>query len=399
MNRSLLKRFFPQALAWTAAVALCGAMALAQQNSSTAAARSDGQIEMDVVQALDASTALKNDLITAATIQSEVTLAGTVSTESSRELAEGIASRVPGVTKVNNNLKVGNPQAAASDTGAQQQEDESESAAAPAQGDAPYTDEDQAQSQAPQTPNTQPQYVPARPPVQAYKAPKGPVTISPGTLLQLRTSEPVNSKNAANGTPVQFMVIQDVAVDGVLAIPRGAIVHGVVSQVTNTKSGDLGGSAKLALVLTSLDLGNQSYPLYTDQFKVKGPDKAGRTVGNAFGGAILGAILGGGIGRGEGAAIGAGVGATAGVAASAASSGPGVWIPSEALVDFHLKAALTVTPVNAQEAARLSQGLYPGGPTLYQRNYPGYPYGHPYYAYPPVSYRPYYVVGGDYYWR
>ncbi|MGA7341163.1 MAG: hypothetical protein WBX18_11225, partial [Terracidiphilus sp.] len=61
----------------------------------------------------------------------------------------------------------------------------------------------------------------------------------------------------------------------------------------------------------------------------------------------------------------------------------------------------------AQEAARLAQGLYPGGPTLYRRGYYGYgPYGSPYmagpyypYGYPPVYYRPYYMVGGVYYWR
>jgi hypothetical protein len=69
-------------------------------------------------------------------------------------------------------------------------------------------------------------------------------------------------------------------------------------------------------------------------------------------------------------------------------------------VEFHLAAPVTVTPVNQQEAARLAQGLYPGGPSLYRRG----PYGRPYYAgypygYPPVYYRPYYVVGGYYYWR
>ena len=64
---------------------------------------------MDVVHALDASQALKNDLITAATIQSEVTLSGTVSSEASKQLAESIASHVDGVTKVHNNLTVGNP--------------------------------------------------------------------------------------------------------------------------------------------------------------------------------------------------------------------------------------------------------------------------------------------------
>jgi len=169
-------------------------------------------------------------------------------------------------------------------------------------------------------------------------------------------------------------------------------------------AGDLGGSSELALQLTSLDLGGQSYPLTTDQFKVKSPNKAGQTVGNAVGGGILGTIIGCAVGRGFGCAVGAGAGVAAGVGASAASPGPQVWIPAEALVTFHLGAPLTVNPVNAQEAARLAQGLYPGGPNLYRRGgyYPYY--GGPQYAaaypyYGPVYYRPYYVVGGEYYWR
>jgi hypothetical protein len=99
----------------------------------------------------------------------------------------------------------------------------------------------------------------------------------------------------------------------------------------------------------------------------------------------------------------------AGTVATAASSGPGVWIPAEALVSFHLTAPLTVNPVTQEEAARLAQGLYPGGPNLYQRApapYPNpygprYAYGYPYpYApYARVYYRPYYMVGGVYYWR
>jgi hypothetical protein len=188
------------------------------------------------------------------------------------------------------------------------------------------------------------------------------------------------------------MVIHDVAIGGVLAIPRGATVLGVVTEVK--KAGALSGSSELALRLTSLELGGQSYALDTDQFKVKGPDKAGRTVSNAIGGALMGALIGGAADRGFGAAVGAGAGAAAGTASSVASSGPGVWIPSEARVDFHLLTPLTVTPVSAQEATRLAQGLYPGGPKLYRRGY-----GQPYLYYPPVYYRPYYVVGGYYYWR
>jgi hypothetical protein len=67
-------------------------------------------------------------------------------------------------------------------------------------------------------------------------------------------------------------------------------------------------------------------------------------------------------------------------------------------VDFHLNAPLTVNPVSLKEAARMAQGLFQGGPALYQRGYN--PYGQPYpYGYPPAYYRPYYSVGGYYYWR
>jgi hypothetical protein len=411
-------------------------MALAQ-DPSAAAARSDSQIEMDVVHALDASQALKDDLITAATIQGEVTLSGTVSSESSRKLAESLASQVQGVTQVHNNLQVGNPQQAvdASDQQNAQPEEnvgppapeavppapeagqptagnEPPAAGYPQQAQPGYPEAQQPQGAYPPPPpdqpqyapdqpqpgypaGQQPQYVPAQPQAPVYERARGPVTVPPGTLLQLRTSEPVNSKRAKEGMPVDFLVIQDVAVGGVLAIPRGATVHGVVTEVQ--KAGALSGSPELALQLTSLELGGQSYPLDSNQFRVKGPDKAGSTVGHALGGAILGAIIGGAADRGFGAAVGAGAGAAAGTAASAATPGPGIWIPAEAQVDFHLQAPLTVRPVSPREAARLAQGLYQGGPALYRRGYPPpppYPYG-----YPPVYYRPYYTVGGYYYWR
>jgi hypothetical protein len=407
----MFKRVFPQFLAWVGVIMLSSVVALAQDTAAAASQRSDGQIEMDVVHALDASKALKNDMITAATIQGEVTLSGTVSSAASSELAESIASHVAGVSKVNNNLKVGDPQAPAADPAAQMadnsQPDDASAPPPPASADGPNQPQGPYPPARPQyTPAPAPRaYAPAAPAAPAYEAPKGPVTIPQGTLLQLRTSEAVVSKRAKDGEPVQFTVIQDVAYGGVLAIPRGATVHGVVSEVK--KSGELGGSPELALTLTSLDLGGQSYPLDTDQFKVKGPNKAGQTVGNAVGGGILGTIIGCAVGRGFGCAVGAGAGVAAGTAASAASPGPNAWIPAEALVTFHLKTPLTVNPVSAQEAARLAQGLYQGGPTLYRRGYPLYaPYGGgayvaagPYYAYPPVYYRPYYMAGGYYYWR
>jgi hypothetical protein len=512
MNRPLFKRVFPQAMAWAAVAALSGVFALAQDAATAAGQRTDGQIEMDVVHALDASQALKNDLITAATIQSEVTLSGTVSSEASRKLAESIAGSVAGVSKIHDNLKVGNPaddqnaQGAYSDDSASQDMAENQPqppAAVPApgypqgnapnypqgngpgypqgnapnypqgdsqgypqgnapnypqgnapnypqgnaqgypqgnppnypqgnapnypqgnaqgypqgnaqgypqgnapnypqgnaqgypQGNAPGYPPGYGQNPYPPAPPSRGQYAQPAPP--NYAMPKGPVNVPQGTLLQLRTAEAVDTKRAKDGTPIQFTLIQDVVFDGVLAIPRGATVHGVVAEVK--RPGAVSGSPELGLQLTSLDLGGQNYPLQTEMFKVRGPNKAGRTVGNAFGGAILGAIIGGAVDRGPGAAIGAAAGAGAGTAASAASPGPGVWIPAEALVTFHLAAPVTVNPVSREEANRLAQGLYPGGPSLYRRGPYGYPY-RPYpYGYGPVYYRPYFFAGGSYYWR
>ncbi len=437
MDRPMFKKIFLQTLAWAGLVTFCGVAALAQEMPVAPApvpavdSRSDGQIEMDVVHNLDASKALKKDMITAATIQGEVTLSGTVSSDASRELAESIAAHVAGVTKVNNNLTVGDPKAAAqaADQPMAGNEPEESMASVPpsppaadgpqsAPGQSPYPSQapPQTQSQAqPPQPETQPQtqpdqpdrpqYVPAHPrrmrPTPDSETPSGPVTISQGTLLQLRTNEPVGSKRAKDGTPVEFTLIHDVFNSGVLAIPRGATVHGVVTEVK--KAGELTGRPELALKLTSLDLGGQNYPLESDQFKVKGPGKGGQTANDVVGGAMMGTIIGCIAGRGVGCAIGAGAGAAAGTAASAATPGPGVWIPAEAQVDFHLAAPLTVTPVSPQEASRLAQGLYQGGPSLYRRGY-YYPYARPYavgypYGYPPVYYRPYYMVGGYYYWR
>jgi hypothetical protein len=431
MNQPMFKRVFPQALAWAGFVALSGALALAQgaaaPPSPAAAVRTDGQIEMDVVHALDASTVLKNDLITAATIQSQVTLSGTVVVASSRELAESIASHVQGVVKVNNSLKVGDAQnpPSAQETADNQQGDAGapNSAASPSapdrpDGPLPPPDESEAQAQLRaqiraeviaeiqaqrrahqqargQDPSSPDEYQPGPPPP-AQEVPKGPVTIPQGILLQLRTSQSVGSKHAKDGEPVQFTVIRDVTVGGVLAIPRGATAHGVVTEVT--QAGELKGSPELALRLTSLDLGGQSYPVDSGQFKVKGPGKGERTANNMIGGTLMGTMIGCIAGRGAGCAIGAGAGLAAGTVASAATPGPNVWIPAEAQVAFRLNSPLTVTPVSATEAARLAQGLYSGGPTLHQRGGYGQPYPYPY-GYPPVYYHPYYAVGGYYYWR
>ena len=229
--------------------------ACVQQPAAQADRARDGQIEMDVVHALDASAALKNDLITAATIQGEVTLSGTVSSDASKQLAESIAAHVNGVTKVHNNLKIGDPGATrrtcSLHPGQQEMPDAGAVASAAGNGRAcrlrgrlagpgavkprarlrrRRRSPQQAQSirssrlsaaaaaypaasagtaavpehrstgRSTQNPQYPPQYAQQNAPQPAQRRstapPRGPVTIPPGTLLQLRTSETVDSKQS-----------------------------------------------------------------------------------------------------------------------------------------------------------------------------------------------------------
>jgi hypothetical protein len=211
------------------------------------------------------------------------------------------------------------------------------------------------------------------------------VTIPPGTLLRVRLSEPLDTKTLKTGAIFQATAAVDVYQNGVLAIPHGAVLTGQVVESKN--AGDLGGSAILRLQLNSINLGGNVFPVSTDIWSSKGPNKAGYTATNTAGGAVFGAILGGIIGRGAGAAIGAGVGAAGGLAVSGATSGPRIYLPVESTVDFHLTNPVTVQPVSWQEAQRLASSVPQSQPVLVQRPRPVYVAPAPYYG--PYPYGPY----------
>ena len=79
----------------------------------------------------------------------------------------------------------------------------------------------------------------------------------------------------------QGTVAQNIYVGNVLAIPRGAQVTGRVADVK--KAGELKGGASIALQLTSLNLGGNSYSLASDIFDTSSPGKGGYTAGNTVG--------------------------------------------------------------------------------------------------------------------
>jgi hypothetical protein len=252
---------------------------------------------------------------------------------------------------------------------------------------------------------------------QAPPPPSGPVTLSKGLLLPIRTSEPLDSKKLKPGDYFQGTLAQSIYVGNVLAIPRGAQVTGRVVDVK--KPGELKGGASIALQLTNLNLGGNSYALATDVFDTSSPGKGGYTAGNTVGAAVLGAAIGAIAGGGPGAAIGAVAGTGVGLGASAATPGPRSVVPPESVLAFHLTSPETVQPLPWQDANQLEASSAPQG-----RRYPPQAYGYPGpypgpaagYAAPPPGYAPYpyaygypypyayaypypYVYGHPYYYR
>ncbi len=209
-------------------------------------------------------------------------------------------------------------------------------------------------------------------PVPHLAASSARVTILENTPLRVLTSAPISTRHAREGAPLEFTLNQDVVVNNVLIIPRGADLHGVV--VHTRQAGRLKGGSHLEIKLTSLDLEGRTYPLYTYRLQLDRSGKGGVTTVDTIGGAEYGALAGTVVAGdhpyastsakwadiGGAAALGAGAGALA----SAAKRGEPVTIPAESQIDFYLALPIAVTPVSAQEAARLAGRLHPAEPIL-----------------------------------
>ncbi len=234
----------------------------------------------------------------------------------------------------------------------------------------------------------------AHPPVTLAVSPQqqdasGPVTIPAGTLLSVRTEQPLSTGALRGGEYFQATAATDVYANGVVAIPRGTVLNGQVVEAKN--AGAFGGSPKLDLKLTSIQLGPTTYPLISEVWSSQGPSKTGYTATNAAGGAIVGALIGAVAGGGVGAGVGAIAGGTGGALISGATHGPRLDLPPEALLQFHLAEPVTVQPLKFNEAEQIAASAPAAQPVLHQRPVyyaAPYPRPYPYYAYP-YAVRPY----------
>jgi hypothetical protein len=226
------------------------------------------------------------------------------------------------------------------------------------------------------------------------------LTIPAGTVVVIRTNDPLSSDKNQIGDRFTATLQQPIVVDGYVVARRGQTIVGQVKSAK--KAGRVTGTSELGLELTDVTLvdGTQA-PVLTELWKASGGTSHGQDAATIVGGTGLGAAIGAAADWGRGAAIGAGAGAVAGIGAVLLTRGrPTILLP-ESELSFKLVDPVKVDTTHSSSAfvPPTQQDFGNGRPTL---NGPGgYGYGPGYgpYAGGPYAYpSPYAAAPCGYYY-
>ena len=184
----------------------------------------------------------------------------------------------------------------------------------------------------------QPPAPPAPPPPPEPKQ----VTLTSGTLLNVRLAESLSSDRVQAGDAFSATLDQPLVVEGFVIAERGARVHGKV--ISAEKAGRVKGLAQLSLQLTQLNTADgQKIPIQTEALVREGPKSVGNDAAKVGVAAGLGAAIGAVFGGGRGAAIGAGAGGAAGAGTVMTTRGKPAVLPVETRLSFRLKDPVILT--------------------------------------------------------
>jgi len=262
----------------------------------------DDKMAEDIRQKVATDPETRDSQVAVATKDGKVTLSGKVKTPRAQKRVEEIANEEPGGQGVDDQTTI-DPNSVASD----ELEPGMAAAAAPVKKPAPK-----------------------------------PVVVPSGTVLTVRTSQELSSKNSQAGQTFLATLAQPIAVSGKTALPVGTTLSGTV--VNAKAKGKIKGQAELSLALTSISVGGHTYPIQTSVFSSTAKGKGKRTAATTGGGAAGGALIGGIAGGGKGAGIGALIGAGAGFIGGAATGNKQIEIPAESALSFTLAEPLTLPP-------------------------------------------------------
>jgi len=155
------------------------------------------------------------------------------------------------------------------------------------------------------------------------------VTVPTGTRLVIRTIDTIDSSRHSVGHRFRGQLEGALVVDGVTVAPRGAYVHGRITQANQ--------SSNLVGTFTDIMLDDQLIAISTGDLGVQAANEGGRrAVGRTARAAAVGGLMGGSSGARRGARVGIGASIVAGGSASSIN------IPAGTIVETTLSAPLVV---------------------------------------------------------
>jgi hypothetical protein len=169
-------------------------------------------------------------------------------------------------------------------------------------------------------------------------------TLAAGTEFAVELLDGASSKTSKVGDAVRAKVTQPVVIDGLTAVPAGAVIAGTVTEAIPLNK--IGGQASLGLRFDSLEIpGGSSAPIVAT-LATKGKSETGKDAGTIAGATAGGALLGRLLSKNsktKGTLIGAAVGAAAGTGIAASTKGQEVELPAGLALTVRLEAATQVT--------------------------------------------------------
>ncbi len=224
----------------------------------------------------------------------------------------------------------------------------------------------------------------------------GQLTLPAGTLITVRTSQPLSSDHNQAGDGFTAVLQQPLIADGLVVARRGQTVLGTVTEAV--KAGRATGVSHLGIQIGQLTLvDGQQMPVKTNLVERKGNTSVGRDAVGIGATAGVGAAVGAGVAGGLGAGVGAAAGGVLGVMGVLLTRGQPTIVYPETLLVFRLDSPVTIS------TERSEQAFQPVGPQDYQGSPQmrvGAPYGQPGYPPPPGAYygpSPYYAGAYPYY--
>ena len=114
----------------------------------------------------------------------------------------------------------------------------------------------------------------------------GTLTLPQDTLIKIRLTTALSSKNNKSGDPVEFEVAEDVHASGMLALPRGAAGRGKLHKVEQARN--FGRDAKMEVIFQSVEaLDRTVVPTVLGERAKKETESTATAAGAGFAGMIL----------------------------------------------------------------------------------------------------------------